>query len=440
MAYFELGKLHLQIPQLLVYDPAYQMCYPKNMLLSILYFRIRRSFFFCITGISLFLFSFGILQAQEEFIPPPSRLISSFPFVSFTGGVVVIKALLDDFPDSLNFILDTGSGGISLDSTTCIKLHLNPIPSDMTLRGIGGIRQVKFVYNQRLRIKNFVVDSLNFHVNDYDILSSVYGDKIDGIIGYSFLTRFILKIDYDSSKVYVYSKGYFKYPKGGYLLKPNLSNNLPVQIAKVRDAADINSRFYFDTGAGLCLLLSNDFVNDSALLSSKRKTFLTLGEGLGGKTDMRLTTVKELRIGPFRFHEVPTCVFDDEYNITSYPSLGGLIGNDIFRRFNVLFYYDHREIYIVPNSHYRDPFDYSYTGLGMYWENGQIIVGDVMKGSPAEKAGLKVNDVILSIDKNFSNNIQIYKNLLQNPGERINIIVKRNGNLENLYLRIKSIL
>ncbi len=33
------------------------------------------------------------------------------------------------------------------------------------------------------------MDSLNFHVSDYDILSSVYGDSIDGIIGYSFFSQ-----------------------------------------------------------------------------------------------------------------------------------------------------------------------------------------------------------------------------------------------------------
>ena len=47
------------------------------------------------------------------------------------------------------------------------------------------------------------IDSLDFHVNDYDILSSVYGDRIDGIIGYSFFSRYIVKIDYDSIK-YMY--------------------------------------------------------------------------------------------------------------------------------------------------------------------------------------------------------------------------------------------
>src|ERR1700759_1279973 len=68
----------------------------------------------------------GALYAQETFVQPAAKLITTFPFTVFTGGVILIKARLNGFPDSLNFILDTGSGGISLDSMTCNRLRLTP--------------------------------------------------------------------------------------------------------------------------------------------------------------------------------------------------------------------------------------------------------------------------------------------------------------------------
>jgi hypothetical protein len=378
-------------------------------------------------------------KAQEEFVQPSAQLITSFPFTVFTGGVILLKARFENFPDSLNFILDTGSGGISLDSLTCARLQLNPLPSDRTILGIAGIRQVKFLYNKTLHLPGLSVDSLNFHVNDYDILSSVYGDKVDGIIGYSFFSRYIVRIDYDSLKVYVYSKGSFRFPRGGYLLRPIIAS-LPIQSAMVRDAQKITGRFYFDTGAGLCVLLSSDFAADSNILDPRRKSYFTQAEGLGGKATMRLTTLREVRLGPFRFRKVPTYIFDDIYNVTSYPNLGGLLGNDILRRFNVILNYDRRSIYLTPNSHFHDPFDYSYTGLGIYWIDGEVRVGDIMKDSPAEKAGLKEDDIILAINNNFTNNIQVYKSLLQNVGEKVKIIVKRKGELVEMTLRVKSII
>jgi len=378
------------------------------------------------------------LFAQETFVQPAAKLITTFPFTVFTGGVILLKAQLDNFPDSLNFILDTGSGGISLDSATCEQLKLQPQPSDKTILGIAGIRQVRFLYNRSLRLPDLTVDSLNFHVSDYDILTEVYGAKIDGIIGYSFFSRYIVDINYDSMRVYVYSRGSFRYPRGGYMLRPVIAS-LPIITAGVMDAQKITSRFYFDTGAGLCTLLSSDFVTDSNILDSHRKSYYTQAQGLGGKAIMRMTTLKEVRVGPYRFRHVPIYIFDDQYNVTSYPNLGGLIGNDILRRFNVILNYDRRIIYLTPNSHYRDPFDYSYTGLGIYWIDGEIRVGDVMKGSPAEKAGLKEDDVIIAVGNNFTNNIQTYKNLLQSTGEKVKIIVKRGNALEQMVLQVKSI-
>jgi predicted aspartyl protease len=414
-------------------------CY-KNIKTDCSSTKSGKKIIFLFISFLLFFLPFSKLIAQEEFIPSPSRLLTSFPFTTFTGGIIIVKLQLGNYPDSLNFILDTGSGGISLDSETCVRLKIEPQASDKTIKGIAGIRNVKFVYNEKIHIGGLAVDSLNFHVSDYDILSSVYGDKIDGIMGYSFFSRYIVKIDYDSSKVYVYTKGYMKYPKGGFLFRPVIQANIPVQYARIKEAADITERFYFDTGAGLCLLLSTDFVTDSGVLNSKKKLYTTQAEGLGGKTLINLTTIKELRFGPHKFKNVPTFVFDDEYNVTSYPSICGLIGSDILRRFNMYLNYDRRDFYLVPNSHYRDPFDYSYTGLGIYWIDGSIRVGDVMKDSPAEKAGFQVDDIIISMNNTFNGNLQAYKNILQNTNDKVKVIVKRPSGLSQIILKVKSIL
>lgn len=385
----------------------------------------------------LFIFCLGNLTAQK--IAGASHFITKIPFTTFTGGVVVIHAQLIGYPDTLNFIMDTGSGGISLDSTTCIRLNIEPVMTDRLIMGIGGVRQLRYVKNRSLLMGDFQIDSLNFHVSDYDILSSVYGDRIDGIIGFSFFSRYIVKIDYDSSLMYIYSKGAIKYPRGGFMLKPAVVN-LPVQGAMLRDVREVNSRFYFDTGAGLCILLNSEFLRDSALLNLDKKPLPTQAQGLGGKANMQITTMKEFKIGPYRFRNIPVHIFDDEYNVTSYPYLAGLIGNDILRRFNIILNYDKHIFYLIPNSHFRDQFDYSYTGLGIYWIEGQIRVGDVMKDSPAEKAGLKVDDIIIGVNDNMSQNLQLYKSMLQNTGDKVKILISRPEGLQEVNVRVKSIL
>jgi hypothetical protein len=121
--------------------------------------------------------------AQEILSQPDARLLTRFPFKQYSGGVMVVQARYGNIPDTLNFILDTGSGGISLDSMTCEEFHIPLVATDTTITGIAGIRKVSFAFNQKLFLPGLTVEHLNFHVNDYSVLSSVYGEKVDGIIG-----------------------------------------------------------------------------------------------------------------------------------------------------------------------------------------------------------------------------------------------------------------
>lgn len=389
-------------------------------------------------GIAAF-FNF-LCYGQELLSPQPqAKLLARFPFSQYSGGVMVVKAKFNNILDSFNFILDTGSGGISLDSSTCAKHNIPLRASDTVITGMGDSHKVSFVFNQTLHFPGLTVDRLNFHVNDYDVLTSVYGEKIDGIIGYSFFRRYIVKINFDSSMVEVFSPGEMEYPKYGSLLHP-VFTTLPIQNLSIKDKRKIDFNFYFDTGAGLCFLMSDRFAKDSGILMPKRKPLFTQAEGMGGKIQMRMTVVKMLQIGRYKFRNVPTYLYKDEFNVTSYPNVGGLVGNDLFRRFNLIINYPKREIHLMPNSHFNDLFDYAYTGMATYYINGLILVDDVIADSPAEKAGVLKDDIIVSVNNNFSNNIMQYKDILQTEREKIKIIVRRKGELIQLSLKPKSIL
>ncbi|RYY97976.1 MAG: hypothetical protein EOO11_09370 [Chitinophagaceae bacterium] len=375
--------------------------------------------------------------AQEEFVEP-ARFLTRVPFHLYTGGVIVFSARVGEFPDTLNFILDSGSGGISLDSVTTEFLKLKPRPSERSIRGIAGTRKVSFVNGLSLQLPGLRVDSLNFHINDYSLLTAVYGERIDGIVGYSLLSRYIVKINYDSSYMDLWTKGSLKYPRGGFLLHPQI-NTLPVQQFRVRDEKAFNARFLYDLGAGLNMMFSTDFVRDSGLLRKKRKFYAKQAEGLGGKIDMHMTVIREVKVGPYRFHDVPVYVFNDTYNVTSYPTLAGLIGSDLLRRFNAIINYDRGEIYLLPNGHFRDQFDYSYPGLELYLVGDLILVGDVAKDSPAEKAGLLEGDVVVAVNKDFSQHLGKYKVMLQQTFERAELLVRRGTELKQFSFTVGSI-
>jgi hypothetical protein len=338
---------------------------------------------------------------------------------------MIVKATLNDLKDTFQFILDTGSGGISLDSLTCEEYKIPHTPSGKTINGIAGSRQVDFARNNTLVLPGLEIKNLDFYVNNYEVLSSVYGERIDGIIGYSFFSRYIVKINFDSIKIEVYEPGHMRYPSGGHLLKP-LFTTLPIQALSIKDERSVSSNFYFDTGAGLSFLMSKAFAEDSAILMKKRKQLPIQAEGMGGKKRMTITMIKELTLGPYKFRRVPAYILDDEYNATSYPFIGGLLGNEVLRRFNMIINYTKREIHIKPNKHYKDQFEYTYTGMSIYYIDGRIIIDDVVPDSPADKARFKKDDVIISIENNFTNDINQYKDLLQSAVGKIRVLIMRN--------------
>lgn len=377
---------------------------------------------FCI----LYIFCLTALTAQEQFIEKRAKLITKFPFKQLTGGVVLVQAKFNDNPTALNFILDTGSGGISLDSATCEEFKIPHSPSGRTINGIAGIREVDFAKNNTLVLPGLKVEGLDFYVNNYDILSAVYGEKIDGIIGYSFFSRYIVKINFDSVNIEVFQQGSIRYPRGGYLLHP-IFTTLPIQPLTIKDERTVNANFYLDTGAGLSFLLSKDFAEDSTVLMKGRRLLPIQAQGLGGNKQMMITVIKEVKVGPYKFKKVPTYILDDEYNATSYPFLGGLLGNDILKRFNLILNYKKKEIHLLPNSRFRDRFEYSYTGMSIFFIDGKIVIDDVIPGSPADKAKLKKDDVILAVNNTFTNDINQYKDILQSADSKVRVLILRNN-------------
>ena len=378
-----------------------------------------------LTGLATMVCALGIAQGAIDY--PPSKPLTKFSFLEFNGGVILMRAYVEGFKDSLNFILDSGSGGASLDSSTCEEFNIKPSVSDSSVYGIGSKRQAKFVYGKTLGLPGLTTPPINFHVNDYSLLSSVYGVKIDGLLGYHLFRNYILKVDFDHKTIELFSPGAYAYDRKGFMLTP-VFTAIPIQEVTTKEEDEKRLSFYLDSGAGLALLLSDSAADNAGLLHKKKDAVTIQAEGMSSKVEMKLTTLKKLKLGPFTFKAVPAYIYKDDLNILQYPLISGLLGNELMSRFNIVYNYPSAEIHITPNTRFRHKFDYSYTGMSIYYHDGKIIIEEVVPESPAGYYGVKNGDVLVGINSNFSGNIIAYKNLLNKENEEMRLFLERNGN------------
>ena len=374
--------------------------------------------------------SFWIINWAQGQTAPLTRI----PFLQVTGGVIIIQAQLAPHEDTLQFIFDTGSSGISLDSATAQYLGCKPTYDGLLIRGIAGVREVPQLRQQTLTIGGLRTDSLDFYINDYSVLTSIYGVRIDGVIGYAMLSRYIVSIDYEKQYMEWFAPGTFNYPRKGWLLQPQI-NRLPAYPFTIQELQTKSYPLLIDIGAGLNLLFSERFAQEAGVLDKTRKSWITSGEGIGGQIELRLTVLRSIRIGPYRFKKIPITIFDDRYNVTNYPHWAGLIGNDLLRRFNIILNYPAGEIHLGPNRFYLDDFDYAYIGMELYLIDGSIRIGFVANNSPAQEAGLQVGDEIVAINKIVSGKLDAYKSELAHASKKVTIIYKRNEKIESTLVK-----
>ncbi len=379
----------------------------------------------------LLLSSVGWAQASK---PPLTQ--SSFRMLS--GGVVLLAVQLEGIPDTLHFILDSGSGSVSLDADRCKAFGWQTAVSDSVVQGIGGTGNQYLAESKSIRLNGFTFPPMLFRVQDYSNLSAVYGERIDGVLGYPWFRSFAVLLDFDGCNLQVYRSEHIVYPDGGTLF-PIQPNPLPRGLFRVRDKTKRRIPLYWDSGAGLALLIEEQLVNDSTLLMGSRKKRFTQIEGMGGKRQMQLTIIRSLQIGPWTFDRVPTYLFRDADNVIGYPKTGGLIGNELMRRFYVIFNYPAGELWLKPNRHFADPFEYGYSGFSIYLIDDRILVDDVIPGSPADKAGMKNGDEVIGVDGDFSGDLQQYKNLFQDPDRDMKVMLRRAAGVLQVLLHTERI-
>ena len=388
----------------------------------------------------------------------------------------------------LSFILDSGvSKTILFNLTENDSIGLNNVER-VALQGLGGGDPIDALLSKNNTLKLGELESNNESIyvvlKDYFDLSGKMGTTIHGIIGYSLLRNFQVKINYlaESLKFYTSKKGNIKDCRRCEVLPIEFYRKKPYLKAKVQldtvgnQLTDV--KLLIDSGGSDALWL---FEDSNEKIKTPKKFFKDiLGEGLSGTIYGNRSRIKKVQLKSFELKE-PTVSFLDSVstrNARAFKSRNGSIGGEILRRFTVWFDYRNKSITLKKNGNFRKSFNYNMSGLYVAYNGKQLVkqenynritdfynqegrrnntislitsysykfkpsfkIKDVVEGSPAYNAGVLKNDIIRKINGNpvYNYNLVEINNILSSRDNRKLLLeVERNGKIKKFRFKLKK--
>lgn len=289
----------------------------------------------------------------------PTKEIS-VPFKMHDNRILVDVAINGSGP--FTFIFDTGgarSNTMTPEAAKQLGLHTTK-GKDATGAGEKAVSywETKVDYYS---IGNLTLRDQQFGVLELSAIKKAFGfPKLDGVIGFDVLERAVTCIDYEKQILTFKNEGPSCFGNGGEVISFKLDANTPV----IPGAIDgIPTEFIVDTGDRSAFSVFQKFAAKSGV--AKRfdgKPEVVSGLGVGGPIPARLSNLSKLRLGEKT--EIQNVLArlpltKSGYFAKARASLAGSVGNEILRRFNVVFNYPKQEMTLIPNRHFDEPFQFS---------------------------------------------------------------------------------
>ncbi|OPL20092.1 MAG: hypothetical protein AVO35_01155 [Candidatus Aegiribacteria sp. MLS_C] len=294
----------------------------------------------------------------------------------------------------VNILLDSGAGATVLDSALASRLGLEGT-GRLPASGIGGTREFSFARVDEYSAAGAVVRDQTLAVMPLaDQFYSATGQRIDLILGYDFLSRFATRIDYGRETITLREPGTSGIPEeGASVLHAERSMGLLSVNAVLEDSVPV--RLIVDTGAGGNIHLTPSFFDAHPGFLAGRPTFDTEMEGIGGTDSIAGFRVSTVTLGDYKVPGGLCSSFDGGEILSGFD---GILGSGVLSRFAVTMDYDSGLLILQPSSLFETGMPETLTGMGLEIREGMLRVRSVVTGSPAERAGLREGDMLVSVD------------------------------------------
>jgi len=320
----------------------------------------------------------------------------------YSGRHVWIKASFNGAPPA-DFILDTGASTTAIDRDYARRIGLIQ-SGEFAIQGMGGSDAASIARVKSVRVTGSDGDGVG--VNDLKVTVVDLGDgheellwkKMNGLIGYDVLSRFVVEIDYDRHVVTFREPASFAYAGTGSALDMTLMSGVPVVRAQLDHGCA--GDFLVDVGNAFGLIVHGSLVKRCGVFGrvSTRKQVKIYGGGIGSGFASWLCRLDTLQLGSFALPEPIAGLSLATHGMVGSEDYSGNIGNGVLERFRCTFDYPHGKLYLEPGARFAQRDRYSRVGAGFLREGGRVIAWGIVHGSAADEAGLHDHDEVVTID------------------------------------------
>lgn len=287
------------------------------------------------------LFTPPVKELRDYHFPKDVHSVK-IPFI-MRRGLIHLTALVNG-SKKVRLILDSGASGNVLDSALIESLDL-PVVGTMPVIGIAGNSEISLVRVASIKIGELSL--LNQVVGSMDLSGTlgVSSDSIEfgGLLGYDFLSRFPMLINYAESTLTVYNPDKYQLPDSGSVVEFYFTRQVPTVEATVNGA---RGDFIVDLGNAFGVVIHESFTKKHKLmgaLADLRKVRQPMS-GIGGSIIGRSGVVREFQVGDVTISSLRVLLADSGTGLTGSKELAGNIGSHFLQRFSVLLDYSHRKI------------------------------------------------------------------------------------------------
>src|SRR5882724_1947622 len=186
-----------------------------------------------------------------------------------------------------------------------------------------------------------------------EFLCSIMGQPIAGLIGYDFISQFVIEVDYAARKMNVYAPATYRYSGSGEILPIKFIDKRPfvgVKITMERREA-VEGAVELETANSGVLVVQRSFAEAHQLLKSVKGFRLGNVGGAGGSMSRTLQgRVRSIQVGRLSINN-PIVIFSQAEAGKDATGGDGQIGGEALRRFRLILDYSRQRIILEPNKH-----------------------------------------------------------------------------------------